>query len=505
MKDLHGVFYTDGGCRPNNGYGGSGYHGYLFTPEVPKKGNKLQGWSVTPRGYMRHNEVPDDDDLKAIEKETGNAIKTPEKISNVTVHEYWDYSQGLEFPSTNNVAEVQAFCHLLKKLLETEVKKVTVFIDSKYVVDGTNEWLPKWMTRDFADRNEQPITNRNYWISISESLKVLREKGCVISVEWIKGHEGHLGNELADYQATLGVISSRKSLFDEQFNKSPSEGYWAPKVEIHPFVTLPRWYFTTSTNNLQDDKGRYCYHFGSHGKDDNFIGKPIAGAAFGIVKLYEKIPHLEAVRTFHNKIVEDGLVRVAVARTDYTSNPYNYNLLMKYHDRYITQEGVKPDSYMYLPLAKKAVQVSRELSPPKLSFHLVEIMQNLEQKLNYYEQGKELENLKFTDITTQLFETTSNKKGKTVTKIRPDVTNVVKSLSVNVSHPIGDTLHQVALTLGIDLPSRNELSRIAHLAPKVTVIAWKESPHAFRTATIIETEEGIGIWSGQYANIHLVV
>ena len=53
------VLYTDGGCRPNPGYGGSGIHGYLYTEEVPKKGAG-QGLNIlTAEGYVVKSEVPD--------------------------------------------------------------------------------------------------------------------------------------------------------------------------------------------------------------------------------------------------------------------------------------------------------------------------------------------------------------------------------------------------------------------------------------------------------------
>lgn len=503
MTERKAVVYTDGGCRPNNGYGGSGFHGYLFDNEKPKKGTGLKGWSITPVGYIKHDEPLSDEDRTLIAQETGEDISSNGPPPNVKVLEYWNYSQGLPFPSTNNSAEAQSVATLLKLALEKELTSLRIFADSEYVINGVSEWSEKWATRGFTDRNGEPIANRNHWVSIVDSMKRLKAKGCTVTIEWVKAHNGHIGNEHADYQATLGVIASRKGHYDSELSVTPAEGYWTPKVDVHPMVTLPRWYFNTSVDIRPDEKGRYTYHFGTHGKDDDFVGKPVSDAAFGIVKIHETLPAFEAVRQYHNQVVENGLIRVAVARTDYINSPVINRLLSGYGSRYLTQENNKPDSYMYLPMAKKPVQVGRELSPAKTSYNLIDTMQALEEKLNAYEAGKD-KGVEVTDITDLLYETISKSKGKTETKLLPTVTNVVKSLPIDVNHPINDTPFPIALTLGVDMPSRNELSRLAKTDPKVTVITWRESPYAFRAATVIETSLGIGIWSGFYANIHLV-
>lgn len=503
MEALRAVVYTDGGCRPNNGYGGSGLHGYTYTLETPKKGTGLKGWSITPCGYVKQNEEPD----ALVLKEYKDLLGTPAdvlKFPDVTVHHYWDYSQGAPFPSTNNVTEAQALQQTLLMAIEHNITHLRILADSEYVIQGVNEWLAKWEQRDFTNREGKPIANRNQWVSIAASLKVLKERNCPVVISWVKAHNGDWGNEHADYQATLGVIASRKSHFEAEINIAPAEGYWSPKIDLHPLVTLSRWYFSTSVDHKPDDQGRYTYHFGTHGKDDDFVGKPVSDAAFGIVKVKEKLPTFEAVRRYHNHIVENGLVRVAVARTDYMSNPRIHRLLQQHGERYLTQEGIKPDSYMYLPMAKKPLQVARELSPPRTSYNLIEVMLELESFLDYYEGEKSFPNLRFNDVTSLLYETVEKAKGKTETKLLSTVTNVLKGLTVEVSHPVNDKLFPITQTFGVDLPSRNELSRLAKAHPKVTIMTWKESPYAFRTATIIDTDVGIGIWSGFYANIHLV-
>jgi len=62
----------------------------------------------------------------------------------------------------------------------------------------------------------------------------------------------------------------------------------------------------------------------------------------------------------------------------------------------------------------------------------------------------------------------------------------------------------ICMTLGVDLPTRNALSGISKLNPKVFVMTWPESKHGFRCASIIKCDGGIGIWAAAHSNLRVI-
>ena len=63
---------------------------------------------------------------------------------------------------------------------------------------------------------------------------------------------------------------------------------------------------------------------------------------------------------------------------------------------------------------------------------------------------------------------------------------------------------KVTLTIGIDLPKRNALSALADKKPRVSLITWRESSFGFRVATIVETDDDIGIYAPSVSNLRMI-
>ena len=110
----------------------------------------------------------------------------------VTRGDYVIGSENAQLNNKNSVfqAEIYAIdksCHLLR---EMEVKDVTIFSDSMsglQALDGT-------MTKSKTIKN------------CIDSLNELG-KSCKIELAWVKGHEGHTGNETADSLAKIGTTN----------------------------------------------------------------------------------------------------------------------------------------------------------------------------------------------------------------------------------------------------------------------------------------------------------
>ena len=74
---------------------------------------------------------------------------------------------------------------------------VTLYSDSKYLVDAYLEgWLESWRKKGFK-RGREDIKNRDLWERLVE-LTDMHE----VTFVWVKGHDGHEYNERCDKLAT---------------------------------------------------------------------------------------------------------------------------------------------------------------------------------------------------------------------------------------------------------------------------------------------------------------
>lgn len=108
-----------------------------------------------------------------------------------------EFSEGFR-KTTNNRMELLAVIEALKKLRNPQTT-VTVFSDSKYVVDAVNKgWVFNWERKGFKDKK-----NPDLWIDF---LKEYRKHK--VTMQWVKGHNDHPQNERCD---TLAVNAALKN------------------------------------------------------------------------------------------------------------------------------------------------------------------------------------------------------------------------------------------------------------------------------------------------------
>ena len=105
---------------------------------------------------------------------------------------------GGEADSTNNRMEMTAVIKALTALKGRQ--QVTLYTDSKYVLDGINKWIDGWKKRGWKTAAKKPVKNQDLW----EALDAAREQHD-IDWKWVKGHAGIAGNEQADELANLGI------------------------------------------------------------------------------------------------------------------------------------------------------------------------------------------------------------------------------------------------------------------------------------------------------------
>ena len=101
-----------------------------------------------------------------------------------------EISEGYRL-TTNNRMELLAVIIGLESL-KTKKENVTVYSDSKYVVDAVNKkWVFGWEKKNFNKKK-----NPDLWIRF---LKIFKKH--IVTFIWIKGHAENVENEKCDYLA----------------------------------------------------------------------------------------------------------------------------------------------------------------------------------------------------------------------------------------------------------------------------------------------------------------
>ena len=100
--------------------------------------------------------------------------------------------------TTNNRMELTAAIEALNALKGT--RNVILHTDSKYVMDGINEWMPNWKKRGWKTSAKKPVKNKDLWQALDEAAA-----RHTVQWRWVKGHNGTAGNEEADALANQGI------------------------------------------------------------------------------------------------------------------------------------------------------------------------------------------------------------------------------------------------------------------------------------------------------------
>ena len=136
----------------------------------------------------------------------GIVMKVPEKNYEKR------YAQGFRL-TTNNRMELLAVITALEKLKSTD-NDIHIFTDSKYVSDAINQkWIFGWIKKGFKN-----VKNPDLWKRMVPLIKTHQT-----TFHWVKGHAGHLENEICD-QLAVKAAHTEPLLVDEFFEKQQNGG-----------------------------------------------------------------------------------------------------------------------------------------------------------------------------------------------------------------------------------------------------------------------------------------
>ncbi|KAG8011473.1 Ribonuclease H1 [Nibea albiflora] len=120
---------------------------------------------------------------------------------------YWgpnhplNVADRLQGRQTNQRAEIQAACRALEQAKENNIKKLVLYTDSKFTINGVTSWVKTWKLNGWRLKSGGQIVNK-------EDFVKLDGLNAEVEVVWlhIPGHAGYRGNEEADRLSREGAV-----------------------------------------------------------------------------------------------------------------------------------------------------------------------------------------------------------------------------------------------------------------------------------------------------------
>ncbi len=474
-ENLGLVLYTDGSANPNPGHTGWSCHGYIFQESEKVKKYDLYDSLLTNQGYVPLTEVTDE-----------SKPVTPLKFVN-----FYGSSEKLD---SNNSAELTAMKNALKFFVENEYKfkRVVVHTDSSYVQKGINEWSKGWIKNGWKRQDGLDVNNKGLWLEILDAIEKYMDKGIELEINWIKGHNGHLGNIIADSLASNGSFNSSRGIYHDEYSLIDAKEYLINKVDVNPILDQPRMIFNSDSSKTTTG----LYYMVKPSVPDNQIGVNDINTAYSIVYLKEPNSLLESIRN-RQSVISDNQGGIFLARTDSIFSKKYFQWLRNsiYHN--LKRNSAKNNSDNSL-LFFNNEPITVELKPMGLSIRVVEYISYLEYLFNLYLENDFSLSKDFTvvDITDKFFNV-EEKKTKTEVKtnkvLKPEVKPGFKNTSIEIN--IDGVSFKIPMSLGLDIPDRNVLKRLEVENPVISLILRKDSDHLYRYFVIIETSESTSVWS----------
>lgn len=522
------VAYTDGGCRGAQNFTGGGIHGFYYDPTEQKEPIKatIQNNTPTNLGFVDSNNKVELVKAKAI-------AYTP--VS------YFDMTLALGV-GTNNTAELEAAKEAVRIATRQQVKHTLILADSKYVVDGCTDYLPRWKQANWTRKDGQPLANVDGWKEIDNLISVYNEQGGKVEFKYTPAHIGNFGNERADTNATRGVnfakyfgdpsivgaVGIPDSFLVEEDGSPKNKTVYSNSR----FLSSPHCFFQTKVERKPTEEGYHVYRVGSLGPDVSLWGKPISDVSYSAVYLKEPEKYIEDVIQYQESI------------EDRSYGGY----FMAYLDTVLSGKHVaETDIYGRLGwhcLGKSKSVMNTEgnmltesMDPPRLAWYAEEnwsLTQGILDQFLFERKNKEddarkvkipgmiyfdeegrrvvkttaelLVQLVVTDVTNLIYQKVT-KGSKEAMEFGPLIGQSTKEIELDVKYNTTGTeaTTPITLTVGLDMPRRNMLAAVAKDNPKVYVVTWRNSSAGFRFATIVETDEGIGSWCSVFSNFHVVM
>ncbi len=113
--------------------------------------------------------------------------------------------------STNNIMELTAPIKAMEYLIKNKITgDIEIHSDSKYVINGVNEWIHNWIKNGWRTAAKKPVLNQELWQELHKLNQELKPKWF-----YVAGHSGHKWNDRVDLIATSFADLEQVNLRDE--------------------------------------------------------------------------------------------------------------------------------------------------------------------------------------------------------------------------------------------------------------------------------------------------
>jgi ribonuclease HI len=108
--------------------------------------------------------------------------------------------------TTSNRMELSAVLWIFKNIDFTIYNNISIFADSKYVVDGINNWIFNWVRKNWKTAGGKDVLNIDLWMEIDQLMKNKK-----FQLSWVAGHSTNIYNNRVDELArnTLKKFSNK--------------------------------------------------------------------------------------------------------------------------------------------------------------------------------------------------------------------------------------------------------------------------------------------------------
>jgi hypothetical protein len=328
-------------------------------------------------------------------------------------------------------------------------------------------------------------------------------------MDWVKGHNGNEGNELADKQADLGRLVALENKVDLKFGLTELHNLTViPFIKltptdkvaeaVNPLMCAKRWFFITgSPDHIQDRP----YYFGANyedKKDENNrnLGKRTPDTMYTMLKPKERIKPLDDLRAEFEYKYNDGAYPIICDLKKITTSKVWTDL----------SAGVRENvEFLGDLLVTKSIAGSESVSlgnlhfPPKLAFRVPNEITRANDYITDYETHAH-QNLSpqecsilFFDITDKIY--SSDAKGKVSMQKEFTVSEKYIDIALSIPYyekgevrlPVTDDV--IRLTANLSMPGRtcfSSLIKVSKEKPKVTLIVYDSCERSCRVAVIVE-------------------
>lgn len=104
---------------------------------------------------------------------------------------------GSDPQTTNNRMELTAAIEAL--MLVKKGRQITLFTDSEYLQKGIEDWLPRWLEKNWKGSSGK-VANRDLWEKLIEATQNHQ-----ITWQWLRGHAGNRWNMMVDRLARNAI------------------------------------------------------------------------------------------------------------------------------------------------------------------------------------------------------------------------------------------------------------------------------------------------------------